>query len=42
MKYKCHHSTEDQRKYLLKLLQKFEEFFNAPLGTGKTDPVDFE
>ena len=31
-----------QRNELLKLLQKFEEFFDGTLGTWKTGPVDFK
>ena len=42
MKTQCQHLTMTQRNDLLKLLQKFEPFFNGTIGTWKTDPVDFE
>ena len=42
MENRCQNLTMTQRNELLKLLQKFEEFFDGTLGTSKTDPVDFE
>ena len=39
MKNLCQHLTVTQRDELLKLLQRFEEFFDETLGTCKTDPV---
>ena len=42
MKTQCQHLIMTQRNYLLKLLQKFEEFFYGTLGIWKTDPVDFK
>ena len=42
MENQCQHLTMTQRNGLLKLLPKFEEFFDDTLGTWKTDPVDFE
>ena len=42
MENKCQHSTMTQRNDLLKLLQKFEEFFDGTLGTWKIYPVYFE
>ena len=38
----CQYLTITERNYLLKLLQKFEEFFHGTLGTWKIDPVEFE
>ena len=38
----CQYLTMTQCNEMLKLLQKFEEFFDGTLGTWKTDPVDFE
>ena len=34
--------TEDKRKYLPKLFQKFKELFDGIFGTQKIDPVYFE
>ena len=42
MKNQCQHLTMTQRNELLKLLQKFEEFFDGTLGTWKNYSVDFE
>ena len=42
MENQCQHLTMPQRNELLKLLQKFEEFFYGTLGTWKTDPVGLE
>ena len=42
MENQCQHLTVTQRNELLKLLQKFEEFFYGTLGTWETDPVGFE
>ena len=42
MENMCQHLTMTQRNELLKLLQKFEEFFSGTIDTWKTDPVDFE
>ena len=39
MENQCQHSTMTQRNELLKLLQKFREFFYGTLSTWKTDPV---
>ena len=38
----CQHLTMTQRNELLKLLHKFEDFFDGKLGTWKTDPIDFK
>ena len=42
MENQCQHLTMTQRNELLKLLQKFEEFFYGTLDTWKTDPVGLE
>ena len=42
MENQCQHLTITQRNEYLKLLQKFEEFFDGKLGTWKTDTVNFE
>ena len=42
METQCQHLTMTQRNELLKLLQKFEEFFDGTLGTLKTDAVEFK
>ena len=42
METQCRHLTTTQRNYLLKLLQKFEDFFDGTLFNRKTDPVDFK
>ena len=42
MENQCQHLTMTQCNELLKLLQKFEEFFDGTLGTWKTDAVDFK
>ena len=42
MENRCQNLTMTQRNELIKLLQKFEEFFDGTLGTWKTDPVEFE
>jgi hypothetical protein len=36
-----HLEPADQRQ-LLRTLQKYEELFNGPLGTWKTDPIQLE
>ena len=41
MKKQFQHLTEKQYNELLKLLQKFEEFFDGTLGTWKTNQLDF-
>ena len=41
MKNIFQHLTEEQRKYLLNLLQEIEELLDGTLGTWKTYPVDF-
>ena len=42
MENQFQHLTMTQRNELLKLLQKFEDFFDGTLVTWKKDPVDFE
>ena len=42
MKKQFQHLTEKQYNELLKLLQKFKEFFDGTLGTCKIYPVDFK
>ena len=42
METQCQYLTIKQRKELLELLQKFEEFFDGTIETWKTDQVDFE
>ena len=42
METQCQNLTMTQHNDLLKLLQKFEEFFDETLGTWKIYPVDFE
>ena len=42
MENQCQHLTITQRNELLRLLQKFEDFFDGTLGTWKTDPVHLE
>ena len=41
MNKKFQHQSEDQKNYLPRLLQKFEDFFNEALGTWKRDTIDF-
>ena len=41
-KNKCQHLTMTRRNEFIKLLHKFEELFDAALGTWKRYPVDFE
>jgi transposase InsO family protein len=38
----CTHLTVEERKKLLKLLQKFEHLFDGTIGTWQTEPVDLE
>ena len=42
METQCQHLTKTEHNDFLKLLQKYEEFFDGRLGTWKTDPVYFE
>ena len=42
METQCKHLIMTQHNDQLKLLQKFEEFFNGTLGNWKVDPLDFE
>ena len=42
MKNQFQYLTEMQCNELLKLLQKFKDFFDGKLGTWKTDTVDFK
>ena len=41
MENKFQYLTITQRNELIKILQRFEEFFHGTLGACKTDPVDF-
>ena len=41
METQCQNLAITYRIELLKLLHKFEEFFDGKHGTWKTDPVDF-
>ena len=42
MENQCQHLTTTQRNELLKLLQKFEKFFDGTLGTWEKYPLEFE
>ena len=42
METQCQHLTLTQRTDLLKLLEKFKEFFDGKIGNWKTDLVDFK
>ena len=42
MENQCQHLTMTQCNKLLKLLQKFEDFFDETLGNWKTDPLYFK
>ena len=42
MENQCQYLTLTKSNELLKLLQKFEKFFDGTLGTQKTDTVDLK
>ena len=42
METQCRHLTMTQCNGMIKLLQRFEEFFSGTIVTWKTDPVDLK